>query len=171
MGGVFGPGLFEGLLIVMPHPGGEDCESCPQDCGPCDGVGCGDGQWDDSVDCGTCPADCGPCEVGCGDGQCDAGLEPQEHMVIVTDNGFEPNVLEIHAGDTVWWMNEMMPMPGMDLAIVVSEIDGKWATEPISFGESFPMTYLEPGEYAFICTYPGHWRMMNGVMLVRSPRQ
>ena len=24
-----------------------------------------------------------------------------------------------------------------------------------------------PGRYPFVCTYPGHWRMMNGVMTVR----
>ena len=24
----------------------------------------------------------------------------------------------------------------------------------------------EPGEYPFICTVPGHWRIMNGIMKV-----
>jgi len=28
-----------------------------------------------------------------------------------------------------------------------------------------------PGRYPFICTYPGHWRMMNGVMTVRRAEQ
>ena len=28
-----------------------------------------------------------------------------------------------------------------------------------------------PGRYPIICTYPGHWRMMNGVMTVRRPAE
>jgi azurin len=26
----------------------------------------------------------------------------------------------------------------------------------------------EPGDYPFVCTFPGHWRMMNGIMKVTS---
>ena len=26
----------------------------------------------------------------------------------------------------------------------------------------------EPGEYPFVCTVPGHWRIMNGIMVVRK---
>ena len=25
----------------------------------------------------------------------------------------------------------------------------------------------EPGEYPYLCTYPGHWVIMRGVMVVR----
>ncbi|GJM29544.1 MAG: hypothetical protein DHS20C17_21790 [Cyclobacteriaceae bacterium] len=28
----------------------------------------------------------------------------------------------------------------------------------------------EPGEYPFVCTFPGHWRIMNGVMKVIAPK-
>jgi hypothetical protein len=47
--------------------GGEDCKTCPADCGNC----CGDGTCtaDHDEDCKTCPADCGDC---CGDGTCTA---------------------------------------------------------------------------------------------------
>jgi len=24
----------------------------------------------------------------------------------------------------------------------------------------------EPGEYPYLCTVPGHWRIMNGIMIV-----
>jgi azurin len=27
----------------------------------------------------------------------------------------------------------------------------------------------EPGEYPFVCTFPGHWRIMQGVMKVVGP--
>lgn len=36
-------------------------------------------------------------------------------------------------------------------------------------GESERLTFVaptEPGAYGFVCTYPGHWRVMNGVMNV-----
>ena len=26
-----------------------------------------------------------------------------------------------------------------------------------------------PGRYPYVCTYPGHWQMMNGVMSVKRP--
>lgn len=36
-------------------------------------------------------------------------------------------------------------------------------------GESYELTFTmpsEPGEYPFVCTIPGHWRNMNGVLIV-----
>jgi azurin len=35
--------------------------------------------------------------------------------------------------------------------------------------ESFQLTFTaptEPGDYPFVCTFPGHWRGMNGIMRV-----
>jgi azurin len=25
----------------------------------------------------------------------------------------------------------------------------------------------QPGDYPFVCTFPGHWRVMNGILRVR----
>jgi hypothetical protein len=52
---------------------GENCSTCPQDCGgPCEST-CGDFACDaiDGEDCSTCPGDCGVC-IDCGDDVCDA---------------------------------------------------------------------------------------------------
>jgi hypothetical protein len=51
--------------------GGENCNDCPQDCGPCP-AGCGDGvcAFSAGETCGTCAADCGKCPTRCGDGAC-----------------------------------------------------------------------------------------------------
>jgi uncharacterized cupredoxin-like copper-binding protein len=38
-------------------------------------------------------------------------------------------------------------------------------------GELRFMAPERPGRYPIICTYPGHWRMMNGVMTVRRPSE
>ncbi len=46
--------------------GGENCATCPQDCGGC----CGNGACDNGENCSSCPKDCGGC---CGNGACDFG--------------------------------------------------------------------------------------------------
>jgi azurin len=43
------------------------------------------------------------------------------------------------------------------------------ATKLLDPGEVTTITFTapsEPGDYPFICTFPGHWRMMNGIMKV-----
>ncbi len=55
--------------------GGEDCQVCPADCGPCANGGCGNAACDAGEDCAICPSDCGPCGGFCGDGICDGGEE------------------------------------------------------------------------------------------------
>ena len=39
--------------------------------------------------------------------------------------------------------------------------------DPGGNGELRFIAPSRPGRYPFVCTYPGHWRMMNGVMTVR----
>jgi hypothetical protein len=48
----------------------ESCQSCPNDCGPCNT--CGDGICGMGESCQSCSTDCGPCNT-CGDGVCDMG--------------------------------------------------------------------------------------------------
>lgn len=43
------------------------------------------------------------------------------------------------------------------------------STKLIGIGQSDIIEFTapaEPGDYPYICTFPGHWRMMNGVMKV-----
>ena len=47
----------------------ETCKSCPQDCGQCCGNDFCDTQLGET--CSNCPADCGPCPAKCGDQQCE----------------------------------------------------------------------------------------------------
>lgn len=45
-----------------------------------------------------------------------------------------------------------------------------FATPLINAGQSFTLKFKapsQPGDYPFICTFPGHWQLMNGVMRVR----
>jgi len=44
-----------------------------------------------------------------------------------------------------------------------------FATPQVPYGEKVTMEFTtpaEPGKYPFICTFPGHWRLMKGVMIV-----
>ena len=56
---------------------GEDCATCSQDCGPC----CPNQKCDQQEDCEICPADCGECPK-CPDGECgddeDCGTCPDD---------------------------------------------------------------------------------------------
>lgn len=67
---------------------GDDCRSCPQDCGVCE-VQCGDGICWGPESCVTCSKDCGHCAETCGDGICQPD-ETQQNCPY--DCGF-PNVM------------------------------------------------------------------------------
>lgn len=41
--------------------------------------------------------------------------------------------------------------------------------EPKATGEVWFVAPTKPGTYPYVCTYPGHWRMMNGKMKVTAP--
>ena len=44
-----------------------------------------------------------------------------------------------------------------------------FATPQVPYGEKVTMKFTtpeKPGKYPFICTFPGHWRLMKGVMIV-----
>ena len=49
-----------------------------------------------------------------------------------------------------------------------------WATPLLNKGQSFRLRFTAPsqtGGYPYVCTFPGHWITMNGIMYVRSPRR
>jgi azurin len=44
-----------------------------------------------------------------------------------------------------------------------------FATKMIGPQELYTLSFTAPttpGQYPFLCTFPGHWRMMNGIMVV-----
>lgn len=45
-----------------------------------------------------------------------------------------------------------------------------FSTPLVNAGQTYKLTFKAPsqvGDYPFLCTFPGHWRLMNGVMKVR----
>ncbi len=49
--------------------------------------------------------------------------------------------------------------------------DVLFSTKVLDPGQTLTVQFRapqEPGEYPYVCTFPGHWRLMNGVMTVRN---
>ncbi|MEX2671070.1 MAG: PVC-type heme-binding CxxCH protein [Phycisphaeraceae bacterium] len=47
--------------------------------------------------------------------------------------------------------------------------DVLFATPMVNPHEAYTLTFTapqEPGRYPFVCTFPGHWRIMNGILIV-----
>lgn len=56
----------------------------------------------------------------------------------------------------------------MDYIPSMSEI--LFTTPLVNPGDTYELTFKvpeTPGEYPFVCTFPGHWRIMNGIMKVQ----
>lgn len=46
-----------------------------------------------------------------------------------------------------------------------------FATPLVDPGDVYSLEFTapkEPGKYPFVCTFPGHWRMMSGIMIVEK---
>jgi azurin len=48
-----------------------------------------------------------------------------------------------------------------------------FSTKLVEPGETLTVQFkapAEPGQYPYVCTFPGHWRIMNGLLNVRAPQ-
>ena len=48
-----------------------------------------------------------------------------------------------------------------------------FSTKLVEPGETVTVQFkapTEPGQYPYVCTFPGHWRIMNGILNVRAPQ-
>ena len=59
--------------------------------------------------------------------------------------------------------NATKPLPeaSMSDVIAATKLLGPGESETISF------TAPEPGDYQFVCSFPGHFAMMRGIMVVK----
>ncbi len=66
--------------------------------------------------------------------------------------------------------DELAKQPnGVELQYIPNSSDILFSTPLVNPGERYELTFKvpsTPGKYPFICTFPGHWRIMNGVMTV-----
>ncbi|WP_158607302.1 PVC-type heme-binding CxxCH protein [Rhodohalobacter sp. SW132] len=94
-------------------------------------------------------------------------------VVFTNTDNMEHNLLFILPGtlaDVGELADQMMASPeGRSRAYVPETPDVIAYTPILDPGERYELVFTvpdEPGEYPFVCTIPGHWRIMNGILVV-----
>jgi plastocyanin len=95
--------------------------------------------------------------AGCGGSGESSEPVATTEVQMVKSYRFDPKVIEIRAGDTVTWTNE-------DNFTHTVEVDGQEDHE-VEQGESFSITFEEPGTYHYVCTL--HRQDMDGEVIVK----
>lgn len=88
--------------------------------------------------------------------------DAMQHNMVFTKPGAMEKVGR--AGDAM-----MKDEKGADKNYVPSIPEVLYSTPLVNPGQSFKLTFKAPakaGDYPFVCTFPGHWSIMNGVMKV-----
>ncbi len=95
--------------------------------------------------------------AGCGGTDDSAAPVATTEVEMAKSYRFEPQTIEIAAGETVTWTNE-------DNFTHTVQVDGQDDHE-IEPGERVEITFDEPGTYHYVCTL--HRRDMDGEVVVR----
>jgi plastocyanin len=93
--------------------------------------------------------------AGCGGGE-DAEPVATTEVRMAKSYRFQPEAIEVAAGDTVTWTND-------DNFTHTVQVDGQEDHE-VEPGESVELTFDEPGTYDYVCTL--HRRDMDGTVTV-----
>lgn len=86
------------------------------------------------------------------------------HNVVIVKPGTTQNVGE--AADAMAKLKD-----GFERNFVPDSKDVLFATPLVNSGKSFRLNFKAPdvpGEYPFICSFPGHWRVMQGILTVKD---
>jgi amicyanin len=89
------------------------------------------------------------------------GARAATHTVTIADFAFEPATLTITAGDTVTWTNQDA------VAHTATSTSGAFDSGTLEQGESFSVTFTEPGTYDYLCT--PHPTMTGQIVVVAAP--
>jgi plastocyanin len=95
--------------------------------------------------------------AGCGGAAESSEPVATTEVQMVKSYRFDPNVIEIEAGDTVTWTNE-------DNFTHTVKVDGQ-EDHKVEQGESFSITFDTPGTYHYVCTL--HSQDMDGEVIVK----
>lgn len=103
----------------------------------------------------------------------DAGETIEIHFENLDDMPHNLLVIEPNSLDIVGAMaDEMAKLPdGYEKQFIPDSDRVLFSTPLILSGQQFVLRFTAPkvpGDYPFACTFPGHWRMMNGVMKVEG---
>ena len=95
--------------------------------------------------------------VGCGGGGESSEPVATTEVEMVKSYRFDPEAIQIDAGDTVTWTNA-------DNFTHTVQVEGQGDHE-VGQGESVSITFDEPGTYDYVCTL--HSKDMDGTVIVR----
>ncbi|MCC5937131.1 MAG: HEAT repeat domain-containing protein [Lunatimonas sp.] len=103
-----------------------------------------------------------------------AGMPVEIHFSNPDDMPHNLLILSPNSLEAVGRMaDEMAKLPDGYNKDFIPESDRVLAATPlVTTGEQYVLQFTapsEPGEYPFACTFPGHWRIMNGLMKVERP--
>ena len=85
--------------------------------------------------------------------------DPSVVTVTISAMAFSPSTISVHAGQTIVWRNQDT------IAHTITSDDGKWDSGNIAPGQSYDLTLLQPGQYAYHCSiHP----FMQGTLTVTS---
>lgn len=103
-----------------------------------------------------------------------AGKSVEIHFENPDDMPHNLLVLKPNSLDSVGGLaDEMTKLPdGYEKQFIPDSEKVLFSTPLILSGQRFILRFtapVDPGDYPFACTFPGHWRMMNGVMKVVNP--
>jgi plastocyanin len=87
-------------------------------------------------------------------------------QVAMLEFHFQPESLNVFAGDTVTWVNKGN-LPHTTTSGVDGKPDGLWDTKHLARGESFSYVFAQPGTYHYFCR-PHHGLGMKGVVIVTN---
>jgi putative heme-binding domain-containing protein len=82
------------------------------------------------------------------------------HNLVITEPG---------AMAEVGGLAEKMGLEGQARDFLPDSKEILWATRLVTPGQSAKLSFTapeKPGRYPYVCTFPGHWLVMNGVMIV-----
>ena len=85
--------------------------------------------------------------------------------VDIKDLAYSPTTIRVTQGDTVTWTNseEIMPHDVTSGVVGQPDVGQLFASEILTPGQSFAVTFAEPGEFVYVCKlHPA----MTGVVIV-----
>jgi plastocyanin len=95
--------------------------------------------------------------AGCGGAGESSEPVATTEVEMVKSYSFDPETIEIEAGDTVTWTNE-------DNFTHTVQVEGQ-GDHKVGQGESVSIRFDEPGTYDYVCTL--HSKDMDGTVIVR----
>jgi plastocyanin len=94
------------------------------------------------------------------------GRTAARNQVAMLEFRFQPESLNIFAGETVTWVNKGK-FPHTTTSGANGNPDGLWDTPHLGRGKSFSYVFTKPGTYYYFCR-PHHGLGMKGVVVVTS---